>query len=88
MVSDHKALVTVLMGNKNKTYSSRLTHAPARTNGIAYLSRHPLQLVGEKVKATEQWKNWFNVNHVKKVNSILAEEFNGPIRLTMEEIET
>ena len=60
VVSDHKALVTVLKGNKgNKTYSSRLTrwvdrllqfdfdifHAPGRTIGIAdYLSRHPSQI--------------------------------------------
>ena len=57
VVSDHKALATVLKGNKsNKTYSSRLTrwvdrllpfdfeifHAPGRTIGIAdNLSRHP-----------------------------------------------
>ena len=57
IVSDHKAVTSVLKGNKNnKTYSSRLTrwvdrllpfefeiaHAPGRMMGIAdYLSCHP-----------------------------------------------
>ena len=57
VVSDHKALTSILKGNRaNKTYSSRLTrwvdrllpfqftvtHSPARTVGMAdYLSRHP-----------------------------------------------
>ena len=96
VVSDHKALATVLKGNKgNKTYSNRLTrwvdrllpfdfdifHAPGRTIGIAdYLSRHPSQIEGESVKAKELWNNWFTVNHVNNVNSILAEEFTRPIR--------
>ena len=96
VVSDHKALATVLKSNKgNKTYSSRLTrwvdrlllfdfeifHAPGRTTGIAdYLSRHPSPIEGRSVKADELWNNWFTVNHVNNVNSILAEEFNGPIR--------
>ena len=94
-MSDHKALATVLRGNKsNKIYSSRLTrwvdrllpfdfeifHAPGKTIGIAeYLSRHPSQLKGESVKAKELWNKWFTVNHVNHVNSILAEEFNRPI---------
>ena len=96
VVSDHKALATVLKSNKgNETYSSRLTrwvdrllpfdfeifHAPGRTIGIAdYLSRHPSPIEGRSVKADELWNNWFTVNHVNNVNSILAEEFNGPIR--------
>ena len=96
VVSDHKALATVLKSNKgNKTYSSRLTrcvdrllpfdveifHAPGRTIGIAdYLSRHPSPIEGTSVKADELWNNWFTVNHVNNVNSILAEEINGPIR--------
>ena len=96
VVSNHKALATVLKGNKNnKTYSCKLTrwvdrllpfdfeifHAPGRTIGIAvYLSRHPSQIEGISVKATEMWNNWFTVNHVYNVNSILAEEFSGPIR--------
>ena len=66
IVSDHKALASVLKGNKNnKTYSSRLTrwvdrllpfefeifHAPGRTMGIAdYLSRHPSPIEGESMK--------------------------------------
>ena len=57
VVSDHKALSTILKENRsNKTFSSRLTrwvdrllpfqfrvvHAPGRTMGMAdYLSRHP-----------------------------------------------
>ena len=32
------------------------------------------------MKADEIWSNWFTVNHVNNVNSILAEEINGPIR--------
>ena len=32
------------------------------------------------MKADEIWNNWFTVNHVNNVNSILAEEINGPIR--------
>ena len=96
VVSDNKALATVLKGNKsNKTYSSRLTrwvdrllpfdfeifHAPGNTIGIAdYLSRHPSQIEGKSVKAKKSWNNWFTVNHVNNVNSFLAEEFNRPIR--------
>ena len=96
IVSDHKALATVLKGNKiKKTYSSRLTrwvdrllpfdfeifHAPGVAIGIAdYLSRHLSQIEGESVKAKDLCDNWFTVNHVSDVNSILAEEFNRPIR--------
>ena len=32
------------------------------------------------MKADELWNNWFTVNHLNNVNSILAEEINGPIR--------
>ena len=32
------------------------------------------------MKAKDLWNNWFTVNHVNNVNSILAEEFNRPIR--------
>ena len=68
VVSDHKALATVLKSNKgNKTYSSRLTqwvdrllpfdfeifHAPGRTIGIAdYLSRHPSPIEAQVRKQT------------------------------------
>ena len=96
IISDHKALASVLKGNKNnKTYSSRLTrwvdrllpfefeiaHAPGRTMGIAdYLSRHPSPIEGESVKATELWNTWFTVNHVNNMNAVLENEFNQPIR--------
>ena len=62
VVSDHKALQSVLKVNKgNKTFSSRLTrwvdrllpfdfsviHAPVRTIGLAdYLSQHPSEYCG------------------------------------------
>ena len=94
--SDHKALTSVLKGNKNnKTYSSRLTrwvdrllpfdfeiaHAPGRTMGITdYLSRHPSPIEGESIKATELWNTWFTVNHVNNLNAVLANELNEPIR--------
>ena len=32
------------------------------------------------MKAAEVWNNWFTVNHVNNVNSILAHEFNRPIK--------
>ena len=95
IVSDHKALTSVLKGNKNnKTYSSRLTrwvdrllpfefeiaHAPGRTMGITdYLSRHPSPIEGESIKATELWNTWFTVNHVNNLNAVLANELNEPI---------
>ena len=94
--SDHKALASILEGNKNnKTYSSRLTrwvdrllpfefeiaHAPGRTMRIAdYLSRHPSPIEGESVKATELCNIWFTVNHVNNLNAILVIELNEPIR--------
>ena len=96
IVSDHKALASVLKGNKNnKTYSSRLTrwvdsllpfefeifHAPGRTMGIAdYLSRHPSPIEGESINASELWNTWFTMNHVNNLNDVLAEEVNQPIR--------
>ena len=30
--------------------------------------------------ATELWNNWFTLNHANNINSVLVEEFNGPIR--------
>ena len=76
VLSDHKALATVLKGNKgNKTYSSRLTrwvdrllpfqfeviHTPGRTLGIAdYLSRHPTELNGNTIKSNELWNDWLH----------------------------
>ena len=84
MVTDHKALATILKGNKgNKTYSSRLTrwvdrllpfnfeieHAPGRTMGLAdYLSRYPSKQLGENFKAESLWNNWFTVNVINEMN--------------------
>ena len=96
IVSDHKALASVLKGNRNnKTYSSRLTrwvdhllpfefeifHAPGRTMGIAnYLSRHASPIEGKSINASELWNTWFTVNHVNNLNDVLADEINQPIR--------
>ena len=68
LISDHKALISVLKPNRgNKTISSRLTcwvdrllpfnfevvHAVGRTLG--YLSRHPTELQGSTIKAETLW---------------------------------
>ena len=82
VVSDHKALQSVLKSNKgNKKYSSRLTrwvdrllpfdfnvvHEPGRTLGLAdYLSRHPSEYNGSILKAEELFNNWFTINVVKE----------------------
>ena len=78
IVSDHKALRSVLKSNKgNKTYSSRLTrwvdkllpfdfaflHTPGRTLGMAdYLSRHPSEYEGAVAKAEDLFNDWFTIN--------------------------
>ena len=83
IVSDHKALQSVLNSNKsNKTFSSRLTrrmdrllpfefsivHTPGRTLGMVdYLSRHPSEYEGSVAKAEELSNNWFTVNVVRKI---------------------
>ena len=83
IVSDHKALQSVLKSNKgNKTYSSRLTrwvdrllpfdfsivHTPGRTLGMAdYLSRHPSNYEDASIQAEELFNDWFTVNVVKDV---------------------
>ena len=83
IVSDHKALQSVLKSNEsNKTFSSRLTgwedrllpfdfsivHTPGRTLGMAdYLSRHPSEYEGSVAKAEELFNDWFTVNVVKKI---------------------
>ena len=83
IVSDHKALQSVLKSNKsNKTFSSRLTrwvdrllpfdfsivHTPGRTLGLAdYLSRHPSEYEGSVAKAEELFNDWFTVNVVKEI---------------------
>ena len=85
IISDHKALATVLKGLKaNKTYSSRLTrwvdrllpydfeviHGPGRTLGIAdYLSRNPSPLIENSVKSSTLWDEWFTVNIVSEMKN-------------------
>ena len=85
IISDHKALATVLKGQKaNKTYSSRLTrffyrlllydfeviHGPGRTLGIAdYLSRNPSPLIENSVKSSTLWDERFTVNIVSEMKN-------------------
>ena len=77
IVSDHKALQSVLKSNKgNKTYSSRLTrwvdrllpfdfstvHTHGRTLGIAdCLSKHPSEYEGAVAKAEESFNDGFTI---------------------------
>ena len=98
IISDHKALMTVLKPNRgNKTFSSRLTrwvdrllpfefevvHVAGRTLGMAdYLSRHPSELEGASIKAETLWNEWFTVNSVISLNNVLE---NG--ELTSEQAE-
>ena len=83
IVSDHKALQSVLKSNKgNKTYSSRLTrwvdkllpfdfsivHTPGRTLGMAdYLSRHPSKYEGASILAEKLYNDWFTVSVVDDI---------------------
>ena len=83
IVSDHKALQSVLKSNKgNKTYSSRLTrwvdrllpfdfsivHTPGRTLGMAdYLSRHPSKYEGASILAEKLFNDWFTVSVVDDI---------------------
>ena len=85
IISDHKALTTVLKGHKgNKTYSSRLTrwvdrllpfdfeviHGPGRNLGIAdYLSRNPTEQNESTIKAKTLWDEWFTVNIVSEMKN-------------------
>ena len=85
MLSDHKALATVLKGHKgNKTYSSRLTrwvdrllpfdyeviHVPGRILGMAdYLSRNPTEQNESTIKAKTLWDEWFTVNIVSEMKN-------------------
>ena len=87
IVSDHKALMSILSKNRgNKTYSSRLTrwvdrllpfefdvvHVPGRVLGIAdYLSRHPSEMIGDKISAEKLWLDWFTVNVISEFQPIL-----------------
>ena len=83
IVSDHKALQSVLKSNEgNKTYSSRLTrwvdrllpfdfsivHTPGRTLGMAdYLSRHPSKYEGASILAEKLFNDWFTVSVVDDI---------------------
>ena len=86
VVSDHRALLSVLKANRsNKTFSSRLTrwvdrllpfqfkvvHAPGRTMGMAdYLSRHPTSLNQPEGLAEELWNDWFTINVIDNSVSV------------------
>ena len=88
ILSDHKALMTVLRPNRgNKTFSSRLTrwvdrllpfefelvYVPGMTLGMAdYLSRHPTELQGAVIKAETLWNEWFTVNSVISLHDVLV----------------
>ena len=90
VISDHKALASVLRPNRgNKTFSSRLTrwvdrllpfefeviHAPGRVLSFAdYLSRHPTELKRTVVKAEKLWNDWFTVNTITRINVIPENE--------------
>ena len=81
IVSDHKALQSVIKSNKsNKTFSSGLTrwtdfclvtfrlNIPGRTLGMAdYLSRHPSEYESSVAKAEKLFNDWFTVNVVKEI---------------------
>ena len=89
IVSDHKALQSVLKSNKgNKTYSSRLTrwvdrllpfdfsivHTPGRTLGMAdYLSRHPSKYEGASILAEKLINDWFTVSVVDDITPTLQD---------------
>ena len=87
VVSDHKALMSVLKPNRgNKTFSSRVTrwvdrllpfdfeivHEAGRTLGIAdYFSRHPTEMQGASLKAELLWNEWFFVKCVISLKDVL-----------------
>ena len=87
VVSDHKALMSILKPNRgNETFSSRLTrwverllpfdfavvHVAGKTLGMAdYLSRHPSNLDGASIKAEMLWNEWFTVNSVNSLIDVL-----------------
>ena len=89
IVSDHKALQSVLKSNKgNKTYSSRLTrwvgrllpfdfvivHNPGRTLGMAdYLSRHPSEYDGAVAKVEDSFNDWFTINVLDEISPKLPQ---------------
>ena len=87
IISDHKALMSVLKSNRgNKTFSSRLTRwvdrllpfdfevvqVAGRTLGMAdYLSRHPTELQGSSMKTETLWNDWSTVISVISLNDVL-----------------
>ena len=93
IISDHKALSTILKGQKrNKTYSSRLTrwvdrllpfdfeviHGPGRTLGLAdYLSRNPTIHNESSINANTLWDEWFTVNIVSEMKTNLLMNRNA-----------
>ena len=101
IVSDHKALQSVLKSNKgNKTYSSRLTrlvdrllplefsivHTPGRTLGMAdYLSRHPLEYESAVAKAEELFNDLFTIIVVDEISPKLPRLADQREPITMRE---
>ena len=93
VVSDHKALMSVLKFNRgSKTFSSRIkrwvdrllpfdfevVHVAGRTLGMAdYLSRHPSNLEGASIKAEMLWNEWFTVNSVNSLIDVLDSSVSG-----------
>ena len=93
VVSDHKALMSVLKFNRgSKTFSSRIkrwvdrllpfdfevVHVAGRTLGMAdYLSRHPSNLEGASIKADMLWNEWFTVNSVNSLIDVLDSSVSG-----------
>ena len=86
IISDHKALMTVLHPNGgNKTFSSRLTrwvdrvqpfefevHVAGRILGMAnYLSRHLTELEAASIKAETLGNEWRTVNSVISLSNVL-----------------
>ena len=94
IVSDHRALLSVLKNNRgNKTFSSRLTrwvdrllpfqfkivHAPRRTMGMAdYLSRHPSPSPLSNKFPEELWHDWFTVNVIDNISAVGWHRNKGP----------
>ena len=56
-------------------FEIEITHARGRVLGFAdYLSRHPSEIKGNKVKAEKSWNDWLTVNTITKINAISQEE--------------
>ena len=100
IVSDHKALQSVLKSNKG---SKRLTgwvdrllpfefsivHTPGRILGLVdYLSRHPLENEGAVAKAEDLFTDWFTVNVLEEISPKLPRlaDQRKPIKLRENEM--